>query len=75
MATVLTSVLNKDVIGLINQYLMISEEEVRAHHHRTMIQLRFYFGIRKINHYLNAVHPIVYKIIHHSSKRRLVRIE
>lgn len=75
MCTVLTEILNKDVIGLINNYLMISEDEVRANHHRTMNQLRFHFGIRKFNHYVNAIHPFIYKITHYSSKRRRVRIE
>lgn len=71
----LTERLNRDVIGLINEYLMITEDEVRAHHHRCMNQLRFHFGLRKFNHYMNAIHPFVYKITHYSSKRRRIRVE
>lgn len=75
MSALLTQLLNKDVLGLINDYLMVSEEEVRGHHHRTMNQLRFHFGIRKFNHYVNSIHPFIYKITHYSSKRRRVGIE
>jgi hypothetical protein len=75
MCTVLTEILNKDVIGLINNYLMISEDEVKANHHRAMNQLRFHFGLRKFNHYMNSIHPFVYKITHYSSKRRRIRVE
>ncbi len=49
MSLLLTEILNKDVLGLINEYLMISEENVRAHHHRTMKQLQIHMGLRKFN--------------------------
>jgi hypothetical protein len=73
MSSVLTELLNKDVVSLINEYLMISEEEVRAHHHRAMNQLMFNFGVRRTSHYLNALYPIVYKVIHYSSARKRMR--
>ena len=62
--------LNGDLFRHINEFVMITEEEVRGNHHRCMNELLYFFGRRRTYHYLNALYPIVYRIIHYSSTIR-----